>query len=153
MGDDAPSHFRKRPEPKKPRDPIGHNCINLRLAAHGGLYACEFENGAGELKLRVEGQLVFNGAYQTLNAALGGFGLAYVPDDVAETDLAKGPPHPGARGLALSLLGLPPLLSQPPPTFPGLCAAGRGAPLPGRFATGAEILISNRQSHRSGGWR
>ncbi len=86
----APSYFRKRPEPKKPQDLIGHDCINLRLSTHGGLYAWEFEKGARELKVRVEGQLVFNGTHQMLNAALDGFGLAYVPEDVAEPHLAKG---------------------------------------------------------------
>jgi hypothetical protein len=29
--------------------------------------------------VHVEGQLVFNGTFQMLNAALDGFGLAYVP--------------------------------------------------------------------------
>ena len=86
----APSYFRKRPEPKKPQDLIGHACINLRLPTHGGLYAWEFEKGARELKVRVEGQLVFNGSYQMLNAALAGFGLAYVPEDLARPHLAKG---------------------------------------------------------------
>ena len=28
----APSYFRNRPEPKRPQDLIGHNCINLRFA-------------------------------------------------------------------------------------------------------------------------
>jgi DNA-binding transcriptional LysR family regulator len=86
----APSYFRKRSEPKKPQDLIGHNCINLRLPTHGGLYAWEFEKGARELKVRVEGQLVFNGTFQMLNAALGGFGLAYVPEDLVQPHLAKG---------------------------------------------------------------
>ena len=86
----APSYFRKRPEPKKPQDLIGHNCINLRLPTHGGLYAWEFEKGARELKVRVDGQLVFNGTFQMLNAALAGFGLAYVPEDLAEPHLARG---------------------------------------------------------------
>src|SRR5271167_3606353 len=58
----TPSYFRQRPEPKKPQDLIGHNCINLRLPTHGGLY--EFQKGARELKVRVEGQLVFNGTFQ-----------------------------------------------------------------------------------------
>jgi DNA-binding transcriptional LysR family regulator len=35
-------------------------------------------------------QLTFNGTFQMLNAALGGFGLAYVPKDLAEPHLAKG---------------------------------------------------------------
>jgi DNA-binding transcriptional LysR family regulator len=40
--------------------------------------------------VRVEGQLVFNGTYQMLNAALAGFGLACVPEDLAQPHLAKG---------------------------------------------------------------
>jgi DNA-binding transcriptional LysR family regulator len=40
--------------------------------------------------VRVEGQLTFNGTFQMLNAALGGFGLAYVPEDLAQPYLAKG---------------------------------------------------------------
>jgi DNA-binding transcriptional LysR family regulator len=86
----APSYFRKRSEPKKPQDLIGHNCINLRLSTHGGLYAWEFEKGNRELKVRVEGQLIFNGTFQMLTAALSGFGLAYVPEDLAQPHLAKG---------------------------------------------------------------
>lgn len=101
----APSYFRTRPEPKRPQDLIGHTCINLRLATHGGLYAWEFEKGARELKVRVDGQLTFNGTFQMLDAALSGFGLAYVPEDVAQPHIAKGrlkrvledwcPPYPG----------------------------------------------------------
>jgi DNA-binding transcriptional LysR family regulator len=86
----APSYFRTRPEPKRPQDLIGHSCINLRLSTHGGLYAWEFEKGGRELKVRVDGQLVFNGTFQMLNAALAGFGLAYVPEDLAKPHLAKG---------------------------------------------------------------
>jgi DNA-binding transcriptional LysR family regulator len=86
----APSYFRRRPDPKKPQDLVGHDCINLRLSTHGGLYAWEFEKGSRELKVRVEGQLVFNGTFQMLNAALAGFGLAYVPEDLAQPHLAKG---------------------------------------------------------------
>jgi DNA-binding transcriptional LysR family regulator len=86
----APSYFAKRSPPKRPQDLTDHNCINLRLPTHGGLYAWEFEKGGREVKVRVEGQLVFNGTYQMLNAALGGFGLAYVPEDLAQPHLAKG---------------------------------------------------------------
>jgi DNA-binding transcriptional LysR family regulator len=86
----APSYFKTRPEPKKPQDLVGHDCINLRLPTLGGLYAWEFEKGARALKVRVEGQLVFNGTFQMLNAALAGFGLAYVPEDAAQPYLAKG---------------------------------------------------------------
>src|SRR5436190_14170353 len=86
----APSYFAKRSLPKKPQDLTDHNCINLRLPTHGGLYAWEFEKGERELRVRVEGQLVFNGTTQMLNAALAGFGLTYVPQDLVETHIAKG---------------------------------------------------------------
>ncbi len=84
------SYFAKRPPPKTPQDLINHSCINLWLPTYGGLYAWEFERGGRELRVRVEGQLVFNNIFQALDAALAGFGLAYVPEDLALPYLAKG---------------------------------------------------------------
>lgn len=84
----APSYFKMRPEPKKPQDLIHHNCINLRLP-HGGAYAWEFEKGGRELRVRVDGQLTYNTTAQELNAALAGLGLAYVPEGMAQSYLAK----------------------------------------------------------------
>jgi DNA-binding transcriptional LysR family regulator len=86
----AASYFKKKPEPKSPQDLIGHNCINLRLPSHGGLYAWEFEKGGRELRVRVEGQLIFNATAQMLNAALAGAGLAYVPESMVQRYLATG---------------------------------------------------------------
>jgi DNA-binding transcriptional LysR family regulator len=77
----------------------------LRFPTLGGLYAWEFEKDGRELRVRVEGRLVFNGILQVLDAALAGFGLAYVPEDLARPHLAAGrlvrvleewcPPWPG----------------------------------------------------------
>lgn len=86
----TPSCFRKRPVPRRPQELVEHNCINLRLPTHGGLYAWEFEKNGRELRVRVDGQLVFNRTSQMLNAALAGFGLAYVPEDLTEAHVAKG---------------------------------------------------------------
>jgi DNA-binding transcriptional LysR family regulator len=86
----APSYLKKHPAPEKPQDLIGHSCINLRLLTHGGLYAWEFEKAGRELKVRVDGQLTFNGTFQMLNAALAGFGLAYVPEDLSRPHVANG---------------------------------------------------------------
>lgn len=101
----APSYFAKRSPPKKPQDLTEHSCINLRLPTYGGLYAWEFEKGGRELKARVDGQLIFNGLTQRLNAALAGLGLAYLPEDVAQPHVVQGrlkrvledwcPPFPG----------------------------------------------------------
>ena len=86
----APSYFARRPQPKKPQDLTAHDCINMRLPTYGGLYAWEFEKEGRELKVRVEGQLAFNNLALRLNAALAGFGLAYLPEDQVQTHLADG---------------------------------------------------------------
>ena len=86
----APSYFASRARPKTPQDLTAHACINLRLPTHGGLYAWEFEKGGREIRVRVEGQLVFNGTVPMLDAALAGFGLAYVPENTVQTHIADG---------------------------------------------------------------
>ncbi len=86
----ASSYFARRPQPKKPQDLTAHDCINLRLPTYGGLYAWEFEKRGRELKVRVEGQLVFNNLALRLNAALAGLGVAYLPEDQVQTHLADG---------------------------------------------------------------
>lgn len=84
------SYFATHPVPKTPQDLIAHSCINLRLRTHGGLWAWEFERNGRELKVRVDGQLIFNNIFQVRDAALDGFGLAYVPEDIAQPYISKG---------------------------------------------------------------
>ncbi len=84
------THVAKRGRPLTPQDLTAHNCINLRLPTHGGLYAWEFEKGGRELKVRVEGQLVFNNTALRLNAVLAGLGLAYLPEDQVQDHIAEG---------------------------------------------------------------
>ncbi|MCB1884072.1 MAG: LysR family transcriptional regulator [Geminicoccaceae bacterium] len=101
----APSYFRGRGRPRTPADLTAHACINLRLPTYGGLYAWEFEQSGREMRVRVEGRLVFNTIALRLNAVLAGFGLAYLPEDQAQAHLADGrlvrvladwcPPFPG----------------------------------------------------------
>jgi DNA-binding transcriptional LysR family regulator len=86
----APSYFANRKAPKTPQDLTSHACINLRLPTHGGLYAWEFEKGGRALRVRVDGQLVFNASAPMLDAALAGFGLAYLPEDSVQGHLAEG---------------------------------------------------------------
>ena len=86
----APSYLDGRSPPERPDDLVGHRCINLRLSTHGGLYAWEFEKRGKELKVRVEGQLAFNSIFEVYEAALAGFGLAYVPEDMVLADVAGG---------------------------------------------------------------
>jgi DNA-binding transcriptional LysR family regulator len=86
----TPAYFAKRPPPHTPHELTGHDCINLRLATHGGLYAWEFEKDGHPLNVRVQGQLVFNSSGPMLRAALAGFGLACVPEDMVREHVAAG---------------------------------------------------------------
>ena len=86
----APSYFAKQSKPKTPQDLTDHVCINLRLPTYGSLYAWEFAKRGRELKVRVEGQLVFNNIALRLNAALAGLGLAFLPEDVVQPHIKEG---------------------------------------------------------------
>ncbi|RFB93401.1 LysR family transcriptional regulator [Rhizobium leguminosarum bv. trifolii] len=86
----APDYFHTRPKPLTPQELTDHNCINLRLPTYGSVYAWEFEKDGRELRVRVEGQLVFNNIALRLSAVLAGLGLAYMPEDVVAAHLADG---------------------------------------------------------------
>ena len=84
------SYFERRKRPQTPRDLTAHDCINLRLPTHGGLYIWEFEKKEREVNVHVDGQLVFNNIALRLNAALAGLGLAFLPEDLVQTDISAG---------------------------------------------------------------
>ncbi len=86
----APSYFAGRPIPKRPQDLTAHECINLRLPTYDSIFAWEFEKRGRELKVRVDGQLTFNNMALRLDAAIAGFGLTYLPDDMVQAHLADG---------------------------------------------------------------
>src|SRR6266446_375456 len=86
----SPSYFAIHKKPRTPQDLTSHNCINLRLPAHSRLYAWEFEKNGRTLNVRVEGQLVFNGTGALLNAALNGFGLAYLMEGHVQQYITEG---------------------------------------------------------------
>ena len=86
----SPGYLSKHPAPKHPKNLVDHNCIRLRLPTHGGVYAWELKKGSRNVQVRVDGQFTFNGAYQMLNAAIDGAGLAFVPEDLAAPHVAAG---------------------------------------------------------------
>ena len=86
----APSYFKKRPRPLVPHDLTSHACIALRLPTSGGLWSWPFAKDGRELKVRVEGPLVFNTITLMIDMALAGLGLAYVPEDQVKDYLKKG---------------------------------------------------------------
>ncbi len=83
----SPGYLASRPAVKTPRDLTGHDCINIRFLTHGGLYPWEFEKNGHALNVRVEGRLAFNSIRQIHLAAVDGFGLAYLPQDMVRDDI------------------------------------------------------------------
>ena len=90
-----------------------------------------------------------------LNAALAGFGLAYLPEDSVQTHLADGRLIRVLADWCPPFSGLPSLLPEPPTTHAGICLAGRCATLPGlRVSAGRSHRISKRDYGLGplGGW-
>lgn len=86
----SPEYFQRHGRPETPQDLTRHNCINMRLPTQGGIYPWEFERDGREIRVRVDGQLVFNNLAMRIDAALSGLGLAYLPEDQATAYLLTG---------------------------------------------------------------
>ena len=86
----SPDYLAGHGVPEHPRDLVRHRCINMRHETSGGLYAWEFEKDGQELRVRVDGQLTFNNSYAMIDAAVNGYGIAYVPEDIVERQIAAG---------------------------------------------------------------
>ena len=86
----APSYFRDRPAPVGPQDLTEHNCIKMRLPTHGGFYVWDFYKDGRELKVRIQGRSAFNTVVMMRQAALDGFGLAFLPDDQVDEAIKQG---------------------------------------------------------------
>ena len=101
----SPAYFKRYGIPETPQDLTSHNCIASRLPTYGGLFPWGLEKDGREVKVRGEGQLVFNSLALRLSSALDGLGLAYLPEDQAIPHIRTGklirvledwcPPFPG----------------------------------------------------------
>ncbi|MDX0184575.1 LysR family transcriptional regulator [Sinorhizobium meliloti] len=86
----SPGYFERHPLPKTPQDLTDHNCINIRLPTYGGVSPWGLEKDERDVKVRGDGQLVFNSLAMRLASALDGLGVAYMPEDHVLPYLADG---------------------------------------------------------------
>ena len=118
----SPSYFeRYGGVPVSPQDLTVHNCIVTRLPTYGGLFPWGLEKDGRQLKVRGEGQLVFNTLAMRLQSALDALGLAYLPEDQVLPHVREGrlvrvledwcPPFPGYHLYYPSRRHLSPALS------------------------------------------
>lgn len=86
----SPGYFEASGVPLHPQELVAHNCINHRHLRAGGFYAWEFEKDGQDLRVRVDGQLAFNSSQAMIDAALNGYGIAYIPEDTVAQHIAAG---------------------------------------------------------------
>lgn len=86
----TPGYFAAHPAPQTPKDLTAHRCINMRMVSSGTLYAWEFQKGAEAMRVKVEGQVTFTSVNACLQAALDGFGVAFLPEVKVRTHVADG---------------------------------------------------------------
>ena len=86
----SPGYLAMHGRPTTPQQLTAHECINLRLPTHGGLMPWEFRRRGRSMNVHVSGRLVFSNGDYVLAAAVAGYGLAWVPEDMAAPHLATG---------------------------------------------------------------
>lgn len=89
----TPAYFATNPPPVTPKDLTLHRCIGLRLVTSGALYAWEFQKGSESLRVKVDGQVTVNSFNASLQAALDGFGIGFLPEDLVRPYLTDGTLH------------------------------------------------------------
>ncbi|WP_233981277.1 LysR family transcriptional regulator [Pectobacterium versatile] len=86
----SPDYFAKHPIPNTPHELTQHQCINQRMVTSGGLYVWDFDQDGGNLNVRVDGQLTFNTSEHIVEAALAGFGIAFLPEEEFSPHIEEG---------------------------------------------------------------
>jgi DNA-binding transcriptional LysR family regulator len=86
----SPAYFAWHKKPTTVQELLKHNCLTLRLATRGGIYAWELEHEGNQLEARVRGQVICSNASQMVNAALSGNGLAFVTETMVGEHLRLG---------------------------------------------------------------
>lgn len=86
----TPEYFEKHGRPEQPEDLLKHDCIAMRMISSGGVYEWELDNGEREVNVKTRGQVICNNTYLIRQAALDGFGLAFLPEDMFAGDFEAG---------------------------------------------------------------
>jgi DNA-binding transcriptional LysR family regulator len=74
----SPAYVAANGKPKHPDALLEHACINYQSAHTGGVYRWEFERGREKFRVAVKGRVASNDNDLLLQAAIDGFGYAYL---------------------------------------------------------------------------
>jgi len=85
----SPAYLQRRGRPALPGDLAGHACIRMRRSS-GAVAPWRLDKDGQPLEVAVSGPLVVNDFPTMLGAALGGVGLAQLPEPIAAADVREG---------------------------------------------------------------
>jgi DNA-binding transcriptional LysR family regulator len=86
----SPTYFSSHPKPVKPQDLTSHDCIGMRLPTHANLMTWDFQRRGRRMSVHVAGRLTFSNSDLIVSAAATGYGLCWVPENMAQEHIAKG---------------------------------------------------------------
>jgi len=101
----SPGYLARHGRPQALADITGHACIRLRRAS-GAIAPWRVEDDGRAIELAVTGPVVVNDYATMLGAALGGVGLAQLPEPVAASHIAEGRLEELLPGLAPATPGV-----------------------------------------------
>lgn len=102
----APSYLEHHGLPKTPSDLTHHIGINASTAHRGEAEPWTLKKGKKEVHVHVEGAWAFSSIYAITEAALAGFGLAYIPEELAHPYISTGHLQPLLKEWCVSKPGL-----------------------------------------------
>jgi len=86
----APAYFADRGAPCNPEDLRQHDCLRYRFPTTGLLQDWKLGSKETDPPLQLPGTLTFNSVEALISAAVGGMGIAYLPDFAVRESLAAG---------------------------------------------------------------
>lgn len=86
----SPDYVSRNGVPLAPEDLSAHNCINRRLPSLEGFPQWTFSHGKRQIRVRVKGTLAFDRPEMILQAAIDGYGLAFLLSSQVEEEFARG---------------------------------------------------------------
>ncbi|MDX1300868.1 LysR family transcriptional regulator [Photobacterium sp.] len=112
----APAYIRRFGQPVVPEELVGHNCLQYAYQTTGAS-EWEFKKANGTYIVKVSGNFSTDNATALRKAALGGYGLAYVPRCLVYHDILQGDlidVFPDLVGKKLGVYAVYPFTRQPP---------------------------------------
>ncbi|MGY3571279.1 LysR family transcriptional regulator [Vibrio sp. SCSIO 43135] len=112
----SPSYIAKHGKPIEPQNLVNHNCLQYAYQTTGAS-EWEFKGSQGNYIVRVSGSFSTDNATALRKAALGGYGVAYVPRCLVYHDIRNGQLidiFPELVGKKLGIYAVYPFTRQPP---------------------------------------